>query len=69
MPKLLGTDLIREMRALRPDLPAILTSGYGLDAGGRDAALFPPGVVFLRKPAARADLVSAVRRLLGNRGR
>jgi len=29
MPKMSGTDLARQARELRPDLPVILTTGYG----------------------------------------
>jgi CheY-like chemotaxis protein len=28
MPELMGTDLAREIRLLRPDIPIVLTSGY-----------------------------------------
>jgi len=58
MPAPGGLEVIRQMRAARPDLPVVLMSGYAaheakLVTGGRTA--------FLHKPFADEELVAAVR--------
>ena len=58
-----GTEVARQLRARRPDIPVIYTTGRpdALDElgsfGGRD--------VLLTKPFAPSELISAARRLLG----
>ncbi len=54
MPGMTGTELIREIRASRPDMPIVLATGYGE---------VPPGVsvdVKLTKPFGQEELAQAV---------
>lgn len=60
MPRMGGEEALRGMRALRPDLPAILWSGYG----ERDQSEIE-GLPFLRKPFSARDLLACVRTTLG----
>ena len=59
-----GAQLAAEVRAARPDLAILLTSGY------EDAQLLeqprahPPAHALLRKPYSREDLAAALRRCL-----
>ena len=63
MPKMSGTVLVRELLRLRPDLPAIMMSGYR-DQGDESAEAV--GVrAFLMKPFSNAQLAEAVRLALG----
>jgi PAS domain S-box-containing protein len=63
MPELDGEEVGRAVRALRPDLPLLLVSGYDADlAAGRYAWLQPAR--FLRKPFGRDELAVALERLL-----
>ena len=65
MPELTGLELAMRLRALRSDLPVILSTGYGLDitqerikaAGIREV---------LKKPYTAEMLAATVHRLLGN---
>lgn len=62
MPGMGGRELIRHVRAGRPDLPVILTSGFGHDRA--DTALASLGLTaFLVKPFSHAELFDAVRRV------
>ncbi|MFO0588050.1 MAG: PAS domain S-box protein [Polyangiaceae bacterium] len=58
-----GLDLARKLRAGRPDLPVVVTSGYSADlvTQGDLGAL---GIVFLKKPSRPADIAAAVRKCL-----
>jgi CheY-like chemotaxis protein len=62
MPGLSGTELIREVRAVRPELPIVLMSGYlsaaALDGNERGAD------AVLRKPVGRRDLAASLARVL-----
>jgi two-component system cell cycle sensor histidine kinase/response regulator CckA len=60
MPGLDGREALREMRAIRADVPAVLMSGYSPG----DLA-YAPNHAFLQKPFAPAALRAAVRRVLG----
>jgi CheY-like chemotaxis protein len=63
MPDLDGEQVGRALRALRPDLPLLLVSGYDADlAAARYASLLPAR--FLRKPFARDELAGALAELL-----
>jgi CheY-like chemotaxis protein len=66
MPGIDGLTLIQEARARRPDLPAILLTGYAED---RLAAVALPGLetgfLLLYKPIREAELVAGIRRLSG----
>jgi CheY-like chemotaxis protein len=55
MPKLSGVETFERLRALRPDLPVILTTGYGRDELG-DLATAGDNVAFLQKPYPIAKL-------------
>jgi predicted ATPase/signal transduction histidine kinase/CheY-like chemotaxis protein len=63
MPELMGTELAREIRHLRPDIPIILVSGYsGTQLSERARAA---GVTdMLRKPLVRRDIAESVARAL-----
>lgn len=58
MPGIQGPRLIARIRALRPEIPAILVSGTTIDAD-TDAA-----TVFLTKPISPGTLTRELRRLL-----
>ncbi len=63
MPGLDGAATIEGMRAVRPDLPAILTSGYGEDET-LARCTFEPRPGFLGKPYNPDGLVTAVQQML-----
>ena len=50
-----GVELMAKARELRPELPALLTSGYTRDAL-RETTGLPDDVAFLPKPYKMADL-------------
>ncbi len=61
-----STELVRQARALLPELEVLFTSGYTENAivhGGR----LDPGVSLLSKPYRREDLARKIRHLLRNR--
>lgn len=63
MPRMTGLHLAHEVRALRPDLPFILTTGYGEAAIAKQAK--EAGVrAFLPKPAERKKIAALVRSVL-----
>jgi CheY-like chemotaxis protein len=60
MPQLTGIELAHKMLSLRPDLPIILCSGFGL--GLNDASIRALGLrAFLPKPVDQGQLARAVR--------
>ena len=61
MPGMTGVDLASEMRAVRPDLPVVLCTGYGGDPG---AIMHKHCDVILSKPCGRVELYKAVREAL-----
>lgn len=61
MPGRSGAELIRELRALRPELPAVLMSGDH-DRYGRAAESETTNVILLSKPFAAEELFAALRR-------
>ena len=63
MPELVGIELAREIRLLRPDVPIILMSGHGGAALTHRAAAIGVKVV-LHKPLQRVDLAEALARTL-----
>ena len=68
MPRLNGPDLVARLRALRPGIRVLFTSGY------TDDAVFPHGIVtpdvgFLEKPFTPASLLDAVRKAIGGEAR
>jgi PAS domain S-box-containing protein len=54
MPGMTGTDFIREVRARRPDMPALLVSGYA------EAEGVAPDLPRLTKPFRQADLAASI---------
>ncbi len=65
MPGMTGDRLLELLKALRPDLPVILTSGYSAD-GGSNALQRHPGTLVLSKPYTIERLAEVVREALGN---
>ena len=55
-----GTQLARALRARRPALPVVYTSGYDPDAEN-NRGLFTPGVNFIQKPASLEQIRRIVR--------
>ncbi|WP_035250883.1 PAS domain-containing hybrid sensor histidine kinase/response regulator [Desulfocurvus vexinensis] len=67
MPGLTGTGLAREARALRPELPVILCTGFCREPAAGAARELGIAVT-LHKPVQKADLARAVRAALGRAG-
>jgi CheY-like chemotaxis protein len=63
MPDLTGTEVAREMRQLRPDIPIILMSGYS-GALLSERAQAAEVIDVLRKPLVRRDIAVPVARAL-----
>jgi PAS domain S-box-containing protein len=67
MPDLMGTELAREIRRLRPDISIILASGYSgtqLNERAQSAGIND----VLRKPLVRRDIAESAARALHGRG-
>jgi YesN/AraC family two-component response regulator len=63
MPDLIGTDLAREIRLLRPDTPIVMMSGYsGAQLQERARAVGIREV--LRKPLQSKDIAECLGRVL-----
>ena len=65
MPDLTGTELVREIRRLRPDMPAVLMSGHGGTQLAEGAAAIGVNEL-LRKPLQARDLAESLARALSN---
>jgi PAS domain S-box-containing protein len=65
MPELTGTDLVQEVRKLRPAIPIILMTGYG---GGKLMTQAADSGInqVLRKPLRRRDLAESLARVLAS---
>jgi two-component system, cell cycle sensor histidine kinase and response regulator CckA len=63
MPGLRGPELIARVRAVRPDLKLLCTSGYAL-AALKDRNELPEDIAFLEKPFLPSVLVRTIRELL-----
>ena len=63
MPGRSGSELIREIRAIRPHIPIVLVSGY-LSAAVVESARDAGASEVLRKPLSARDLTAALDRLL-----
>jgi CheY-like chemotaxis protein len=59
-----GVDVVRELRTLRPDFPAVLTSGYSLGEAMIESFARVDSVGFLQKPFKLDSLASALRAAL-----
>jgi CheY-like chemotaxis protein len=64
MPKLPGTEVARRLRAMRPDLPVVLYTGYGDGVGGQDAAALGLAAI-LHKPVDLPTLVAVLQKAIG----
>ena len=64
MPELVGTELAREIRRLRPAIPIVLMSGHGGSALATRAGAIGVNDV-LRKPLQGRDLAGSLARMLG----
>ncbi len=62
MPSLTGLELIKKIKALRPNLLTILCTGYG-EAADEQSALKAGADAYIRKPADAATLARCIRRL------
>ncbi|MGE5786478.1 MAG: response regulator, partial [Myxococcales bacterium] len=69
MPDMDGVATMRELHALVPELPVLLTSGYAPDAGKIDVLIDGPRVAYLSKPYDPSALISAAAKLLPLRTR
>jgi CheY-like chemotaxis protein len=65
MPDINGLDLIRRIKARRPDLPCILCTGLG-KPDGQSEATAAGADAYLQKPIAAGVLEAVVKRLLGS---
>lgn len=63
MPGLNGVDLLMRLRSERPEVPALIVSGYIGDIM-IDADALGPSTSLLQKPFSKGDLLRAVRALL-----
>jgi CheY-like chemotaxis protein len=63
MPGMTGREMARRLQAERPSLRVLYTSGYSSDVIAREGVL-DPGVAYLPKPFAPAELASKVRGVL-----
>ncbi len=63
MPGLPTLEVLAALRAIRPDLPALLTSGYGPSDDVKEAVR-APATAFLQKPYRLIDLRGALKTLL-----
>ncbi len=68
MPGMNGVDCFHQLRALAPELPILLTSGFS-KVGSPEALLELPHVGFLPKPYERQDLARAIEETLADVGR
>ncbi len=68
MPGMTGRDLVREVHARRPDVPALYMSGYPADVIARQG-LLDPGVAFLQKPFSVGTLISRASEILREKAR
>jgi CheY-like chemotaxis protein len=66
MPRMGGEETLQKLRALRPDLPVLLSSGYYEAKAGRAVAT-DAQIDFLAKPYTVPELLAAVQRTLRRR--
>jgi two-component system cell cycle sensor histidine kinase/response regulator CckA len=63
MPVMGGNDALPKLKALRPDLKVLLTSGYSELEARRLCAAYP-GAAFIQKPYTAQQMMQAVEGLL-----
>ena len=66
MPEMSGSELARRLRAMKPSLPVLFTSGYAADAIAQNGEL-GANTAFLEKPFTPDALAQKVRELLDQR--
>ena len=64
MPGMLGTELVEQVKPVRPDLGVIFMSGYSHDVLAPQALAEQGGTAFIEKPFSSSELLQAVRGLL-----
>jgi PAS domain S-box-containing protein len=64
MPGVLGTELVEQVKAIRPELGVIFMSGYSHDVLAPQALAEQGGTAFIEKPFNSSELLRAVRGLL-----
>ena len=64
MPERTGAELVRELTAIRPDLRAIIMSGYSEEATSRQWRL-PPNALFIEKPIDPSELLRKMNEAFG----
>jgi PAS domain S-box-containing protein len=64
MPRMGGEEAFAALRAVRPDVPVVLSSGYA--DGGPDRLLSQPAVAFAAKPYDRRELLAALAAVRGS---
>ena len=67
MPKMTGDELIGKVRKIRPDIPAILISGFHDEVSPADQAGGLDLTERVKKPFTRSDLAFAIQRVLDRR--
>ncbi len=68
MPGLSGISLVEQVRAIRPDIPAVLVSGY-VSPADMDAAQQLGVKSILLKPHTPEELMDTIRRVIDQRGK
>lgn len=64
MPKMLGTELVAQVKLMRPDLPVIYMSGYSHEVLAPETLVRQKDVDFIEKPFNAAKLLQNIKRLL-----
>jgi CheY-like chemotaxis protein len=57
-----GVDLVEQIRANHPNMPAVITSGYALHLSRRLNKLSPPAI-FIGKPYSLSEVVNTLKEL------
>jgi two-component system cell cycle sensor histidine kinase/response regulator CckA len=66
MPKMGGEDALGELRAIRPDMPILLSSGYDEQESAKLFVSNGP-IAFIQKPYQSGDLIAKIRKVLEGR--
>jgi len=64
LPDMQGNEVLANMRAMKPDIPVILSSGYGSDSATKELNE-SSHTYFLQKPFKRPALLAAINEALG----
>ncbi len=67
MPGMVGTDLVEELRRLRPEIPVLFMSGYSHEVLAHEALTQETDSAFIEKPFNAGELLSTIRGLLDRR--